>query len=72
LKTFFADGGYQGPQFGKAIAQVLPHLDIEIVKRSEPGQRLAQTPPKARQGLGKSQPKCGRLLAPRSCDLSSF
>jgi transposase len=31
LKTLFADGGYQGPQFAKA----LPHLDIEIVKRSD-------------------------------------
>ena len=35
LKTLFADGGYQGPQFAKAIAKVLPHLDVEIVKRSD-------------------------------------
>jgi transposase len=35
LRTLFADGGYQGPQFAKAIAKVLPHLDIEIVKRSD-------------------------------------
>jgi hypothetical protein len=34
LKTLFADGGYQGPQFAKALAKVLPHLDVEIVKRS--------------------------------------
>src|SRR6266446_831848 len=33
LKTLFADGGYQGPQFASALAKVLPHLDIEIVKR---------------------------------------
>ncbi len=33
LKTLFADGGYQGPQFAKALAKVLPHLDVEIVKR---------------------------------------
>ena len=32
LKTLFADGGYQGPQFAKALAKVLPHLDVEIVK----------------------------------------
>src|SRR4030095_5263862 len=31
----FADGGYQGPQFANALAKVLPHLDIEIVKRSD-------------------------------------
>jgi transposase len=34
LKTLFADSGYQGPKFAKALAKVLPHLDIEIVKRS--------------------------------------
>src|SRR6476619_6647608 len=31
LKTLFADSGYQGPKFAKALAKVLPHLDIEIV-----------------------------------------
>ena len=35
LKMLFADSGYQGPKFAKALAKVLPHLDIEIVKRSE-------------------------------------
>src|SRR5207344_272012 len=35
LKTLFADGGYQGPQFATALAKVLPHLDVEIVKRSD-------------------------------------
>jgi transposase len=35
LKTLFADGGYQGSQFAKAVAKVRPHLDIEIVKRSD-------------------------------------
>jgi transposase len=32
LKTLFADGGYQAPQFAKALAKVLPHLDV---KRSD-------------------------------------
>src|SRR5579859_7900673 len=35
LKTLFADSGYQGPKFAKALAKVLPHLDIEVVKRSD-------------------------------------
>jgi transposase len=35
LKKLFADGGYQGPQFEKALAKVLPHLNVEIVKRSD-------------------------------------
>ena len=33
LKTLFADSGYQGPKFATALAKVLPHLAIEIVKR---------------------------------------
>jgi len=80
LKTLFADSGYQGPKFAKALAKVLPHLDIEIVKRSDQvsgfvvlpktlGRRahhcVAQSLPKARQGLGESQPKGARVLAPR-------
>jgi transposase len=35
LKTLFADSGYQGPKFAKSLAKALPHLDIEIVKRSD-------------------------------------
>ena len=35
LRRLFADGGYQGPQFQSAVAKVLPHLVIEIVKRSD-------------------------------------
>ena len=31
----FADGGYQGPQFQKALTKILPHLETEIVKRSD-------------------------------------
>jgi transposase len=29
------DGEYQGPQFAKAPAKALRHLDVEIVKRSD-------------------------------------
>ncbi len=35
LEKLFADGGYQGPVFQKALAKALPHLTIEIVKRSD-------------------------------------
>ena len=35
LKTLFADSGYQGPKFARGLAKVLPHLDVEIVKRSD-------------------------------------
>lgn len=35
LQKLFADGGYQGPQFQKALAKALPGLSTEIVKRSD-------------------------------------
>ncbi len=35
LKKLFADGGYQGPVFQKALAKILPRLETEIVKRSD-------------------------------------
>ena len=35
LKTLFADGGYQGPKFATALAKILPHLDVQIVKRPD-------------------------------------
>jgi len=35
LKKIFADGGYQGPRFRKALAKILPELKAEIIKRSD-------------------------------------
>jgi transposase len=35
LKKLFADGGYQGAEFQKALARLLPQLKTEIVKRSD-------------------------------------
>lgn len=35
LQKLFADGGYQGPDFQKALAKILPQLETEIVKRSD-------------------------------------
>ena len=35
LLKLFADGGYQGPKFAEAVAEVMPNLSIEIVKRSD-------------------------------------
>ena len=35
LKKLFADSGYQGRQFANALAKTHPHLDVEIVKRSD-------------------------------------
>jgi transposase len=35
LQKLFADGGYQGPQFQKALAKVLPQIKTKIIKRSD-------------------------------------
>src|SRR3979490_2961496 len=79
LKTLFADGGYQGPQFSKALAKVLPHLDVEIVKRSDRLSGFVVVPKRwivertiARlnrcrrlaKDWEKSQPKGARVLSP--------
>jgi len=44
LKKLFADGGYQGPQFQKALARILPELQSEIVKRSDQVKGFAVLP----------------------------
>ena len=35
LKKLYADGGYQGAEFQKALAKLLPQFETEIVKRSD-------------------------------------
>ena len=35
LRKLFADSAYQGPIFHGALATILPHLETEIVKRSD-------------------------------------
>ena len=35
LKKLFADGGYQGPEFKKALARILPQLKTDIIKRAD-------------------------------------
>ncbi len=72
LSKLFADGGYQGPQFRKELAKLLPRLSVEIVKRSDQARgfavlperwgcgtdfRLAQSLPPIGQGLGKPDPQ---------------
>ena len=44
LQKLFADAAYQGPQFHKALAKILPHLGPEIVKRSDQAKGFAVLP----------------------------
>ena len=44
LRKLYADGGYQGPVFRKALRPVLRHIDVEIVKRSDRAQGFEVLP----------------------------
>jgi transposase len=35
LLTLYADGGYQGPEFQRALKKSLARVNLEIVKRSD-------------------------------------
>ena len=35
LIKLYADGGYQGPLFRRAVAKIMARLNVEIVKRSD-------------------------------------
>jgi transposase len=35
LEALFADAGYQGRQFHIALEKILPHVELQIVKRSD-------------------------------------
>jgi transposase len=77
LLKLYADGGYQGPVFQKALKRVLSQAEAQIVKRSDRDKGfvvlpkrwvvehagLAQQMPETGQGLGKPQPEGARLPA---------
>jgi len=43
-QKLFANSGYQGPIFQKASAKILPHVQIEVVKRSDQAKGFALLP----------------------------
>jgi Transposase DDE domain len=44
LQTLFADAGYQGRKFQRALANILPNLEPQIVKRSDQVRGFAVLP----------------------------
>jgi transposase len=44
LLKLYADGGYQGPVFRKAIHRILRRIDVEIVKRSDTAEHFTVLP----------------------------
>jgi hypothetical protein len=44
LLKLYADGGYQGPQFRRAIKKILRRVTLEIVKRSDQAEGFVVLP----------------------------
>jgi transposase len=44
LLKLYADAGYQGPRFRRALRRVLRQVNVEIVKRSETAKSLTVLP----------------------------
>ncbi len=44
LEKLFADAAYQGPIFAEAVAKILAHLKIDIVKRSDQAKGFVKLP----------------------------
>ena len=44
LQRLIADSAYQGPIFANALAEILPHLKTEIIKRSERAKGFVRLP----------------------------
>ena len=79
LMKLYADGGYQGPLFRRAVAKIMARLNVEIVKRSDHTKgfvvlRSAGWSNERSHGSGDAgvspkirriQPKGARISAPR-------
>ena len=67
LLRLYADGGYQGPLFRRAMAKIMAQVNVEIVKRSDHAKGFIVLPKRwvTGQGLGKSQPPRPRIPTSR-------
>jgi hypothetical protein len=80
LMKLYADGGYQGPLFRRAVAKIIARVNMEIVKRSDHAKmicrppeavgrrtnvRMARAVQASRRRLGESQSQGARISAPR-------
>ena len=44
LMKLYADGGYQGPLFRRAVAKIMARVNVEIVKRSDHAKEFVVLP----------------------------
>ena len=66
LRTLYADGGYQGPVFRKALTRVLQRIEVEIVRRSDRVQGFELLPRRwiVERTIGWLN-RCRRLACPK-------
>jgi hypothetical protein len=68
LQKLFADGGYQGPQVPTTLEKTLPHLNVEIVKRSLAAAGVKGAPQRCRTHRrldAAGLPRIGRISTAR-------
>ena len=72
LMKLYADGGYQGPLFRRAVAKIMVRVNVEIVKRSDHAKgfvvlRSGGSSNERSHGLGGAgvSPKIGRISIER-------
>jgi transposase len=80
LLKLYADGGYQGPMFRRAVTKIMARVNVEIVKRSDHAKGFVVLPKgwvvermfawlgrcrRLAKDWGKSQPQGARVPASR-------
>ena len=72
LMKLYADGGYQGPLFRRAVAKIMARVNVEIVKRSDHAKGFVVLPKRwvvertfAWLGGAGVSPKIGRISIER-------
>ena len=62
LLRLYADGGYQGPLFRRAVAKIMAQVNVEIVKRSDHAKGFIVLPKRSR-GLDDAGawPRIGKI-----------
>ena len=65
LVKLYADGGYQGPEFQRAMKRILARVDLEIVKRLGHARRLRRSSPSAGSSNAPSPGLAAAANSPR-------
>ena len=55
LLRLYADGGYQGPWFRRAVAKIMAQVNVEIVKRSDHAKGFIVLPERFFAWIGRNR-----------------